>query len=189
MFGDRSKQLSDMFAAQFTPHGSGFLYRRDHVGAGYMVTAAEREAFVAAYLRDWRRLFWGGIAGVIVLVGALVALFDEPAAGVTIAGTVSLIALLTLPYLRSWRRPERELARRMPSLPALDRHAARREKLARVTWGNLALAPMFALMLAMRGWRDGGVHGWDALWIVAGVVLIVFCVVQAVRKWRSERTG
>lgn len=189
MFGDRSKQLSEMFAAQFTPHGSGFLYRRDHVGAGYMVTAAERDAFVAAYGREWQRLFWGAIVGTGVLIGILVAVFDEPGAGVTITGTVSIIALLVLVHLRSWRAPERALARRLPSLPALDRQAARREKLARVTWGNLALAPVFALMLATRGWRDGGVHGWDALWIVAGVVLIAFCAVQAVRKWRSERTG
>lgn len=188
MFGDRSKQLSEMFAAQFTPHGSGFLYRRDHVGAGYVVTAAERDAFVAAYRRDWQRLFWGAMVGVIVLVGALVALFDEPGAVVTIAGTVLFIALLVLVHLRSWRATERALARRMPIMPALDRQAARGEKLSRVTWGNLALGPVFAGVLAARAWRDDDeVHGWAALWIVAGVALAAMSAVQAWRKWRAER--
>ena len=190
MFGDRSKQLSDMFAAQFTPHSSGFLYRRNHVSAGYVVTGAERDAFVAAYRRDWRRLFWGAIAGVIVLIGVVIVLFDEPGAGVTIASTFSLIALLMLPHLRSWRRPERELARRMPTMPALDRQAARREKLSRIGWGNLALGPIFSLMVMSNAWDgDDGVHGWSAVWIVVGVALAALCAVQAWRKWRVERLG
>ena len=178
-----------MFAEQFTPHGSGFLYRRDHTGAGYAISVAERDAFVAAYARAWRVCFWAITSGVVVLIGVTVVLFDEPSMVVTVSGTGALIALFTWLHLRSWRRPERELARRMPSLPALDRQAARREKLSRIGWGNLALVPIFAAMLAMRGWRDGGVHGWDALWIVAGAALIVLCAVQAVRKWRVERAG
>ena len=135
-------------------------------------------------------MFWGVVAGVIVLVGAMVALFDQPDGRVTIAGTMALGGFAVWLHLRSWRRPERELARRLPSFPALDRTAARREKLSRVTWGNLALGPVFAVVLASRAWGDGGgVQGWTALWIAAGVALVVVSAVQAWRKWRMERLG
>jgi hypothetical protein len=191
MFGsDHSKRLIDLFAAQFTLEGSGFLYRRNQVGAGYLVSVAERDAFVAAHRREWRRIFWAAILGVVVVVGAMVALFEEPDKGVTIAATIVLIGLLTLLHLWAWRRPERVLARRVPSLPALDRGAARRKNLSQVTWGNLALGPVFALVLASRAWRDdGGVRGWSALWLVAAVGLMGMSAVQAWRKWRVERVG
>lgn len=188
MFGDRSRQLSDMFAAQFTPHGSGFLYRRDHVGAGYAVTAAERDAFVAAYGREWRWTLWGAVAACFVLAGVAIVAFDRPGPALVFAATLVLGALPAWRHRRSWRRPERALARRLPSRPALDRRAARREKLSRITWGNLALGPVFAAVLAARAWRDeGGVHGWAALWIVAGAALLAMSAVQAWRKWRAER--
>ncbi|NTS63792.1 hypothetical protein HRV97_01285 [Sphingomonas sp. HHU CXW] len=190
MFGsDHSKRLIDLFAAQFTPEGSGFLYRRNQVGAGYLVSVAERDAFVAAHRREWRRIFWAAILGVVVVVGAMVALFEEPHKGVTIAATIVLIGFLTLLHLWAWRRPERALALRVPSLPALDRGAARRKNLSQVTWGNLALSPVFALVLGSRAWGDDGVHGWSALWLVAAVGLMGMSAVQAWRKWRVERVG
>ena len=191
MIRDRhSERLVDLFAAQFTPEGSGYLYRRNQVGAGYFVGAAEHDMFIAAYQREWRRLFWAAILGVMVVVGAIVAVFDEPDEGVTIAATVGIIGSLILLHLRAWRRPERALARRLPSLPALDRAAARRKNLSQVTWGDLALVPVFALVLASRAWRDdAAVRGWSALWLVAGVGLMVMSAVQAWRKWRAVRVG
>jgi hypothetical protein len=185
-----SERLVDLFAAQFTPEGSGYLYRRNQVGAGYLVGAAERDMFVAAYRREWRRLFWAAILSVMIVVGAIVAVFEEPDEGATIAAMVVLIGSLSLVHLRVWRGPERALARRVPSLPPLDRAAARHLKLSRVTWGNLALGPVFACVMASRAWRDeSGVHGWRALWLVASVALLVMSAVQAWRKWRVEQVG
>jgi hypothetical protein len=62
--------------------------------------------------------------------------------------------------------------------------------LAKVSYGQLAMA---AVMGGIMGWnhatRSDGLQGWSRLWLVLAGGLIVMAAVQAVRKWRYNRSG
>jgi hypothetical protein len=130
------------------PGGSSYLDRRNRIGAGCPVGAAECDMFVAVYRRDGRRHFRAAMLGVMVEVGAIVALFED--------------RTKVRRSRQPWRRRARALAWRLSMLPALDRAAARRRNLSQVTWGDRALGPVFVLMPASRAWRGDAVLGWSA---------------------------
>lgn len=153
------------------------------------MSAAERDAFVTAFARGTRRLTWLTLGGVTVAVVGVIALFGEVGDTATIVVTTGLIASVLGGWLRLWRAPLRELERRQPSLPALGRTAARRLTMSRVTWGNLALIPLFAGMMVLRGLDEQDVlGGWRVGWIVAAGALLIGGAVQAWRKWHTERS-
>jgi hypothetical protein len=72
----RYKSLADRFAAEFTPRGDGYIYRRRKEDRAIRVSAEERDRLISALRRRERNLRWtygavftlmalGGLAGAI----------------------------------------------------------------------------------------------------------------------------
>ena len=65
--GGSAARLRQRFRDQFAPAGNGWVYRRASRSAALSVSAADVDAFVVAFDRALRRLFWGGVGSGIVL--------------------------------------------------------------------------------------------------------------------------
>jgi hypothetical protein len=64
----------------------------------------------------------------------------------------------------------------------------RRLALARVSYGQLVISVLFALvMLWSESLKAGVLHGWGLFRLVFAVAITVAAAFQAFRKWRSER--
>lgn len=193
MFGNQHfDRVRDIFADQFQPDGSGFLYRKSSKGAAIKVSAAERDAFVAGFNRKLRNSIWGILAATMLLIGVLVVLLPDvrgTAGQVSIyAGVFAIVGIFMLVYYSAWNEPMRQLDRRPITQAALTREEARRVGLAKLSYGQLCFAVVAALALVF---RQSGEHdvtqGWGLLWPIFAGLLILGAAWQALRKWRSER--
>lgn len=114
-----SKYLLSLFERQFKRDGDGFVYRMSMKGPPIRVTRAERDGFVAGFLRGYFLLMVAGGAGMAAAVLLLAwphALEANPTmlllAFAAIVGAT--IALLAWGSFRTWRAPARALAHRGP---------------------------------------------------------------------------
>ncbi len=186
-------RLKAAFVAQFEPDGQGFLYRRNRTGPAVRLNAEEHADFVSGFARSLRLAGWA-VFGTTVFVGLTAGVWSAWA-GTDVRpwaplGVGVLLLAFALIVLWLWNAPARQLAYRVPTAPGLSRDERRRQALARINYGVLAmglLAVPFMLWNASRAWDI--LHGWGRLWIVAGVALFVLIAVQAFRKWRYERAG
>lgn len=193
MFGNQHfDRVREIFADQFQPEGTVFLYRKSSKGAAIMVSAAERDAFVAAFNRKLRYSTWGILAATLLLIGILVVVIPDvrsTAGQVSIyAGVFAIMGIFMLAYYSAWNEPLRQLDRRPITQAALSREEARRVGLAKITYGQLCFAVVAALALVFRQSGEHDVtHGWGLLWSIFAGLLILGAAYQAFRKWRSER--
>jgi hypothetical protein len=114
-FGGMERQRR-MFAAQFQPNGSGFLYRRHTVGEPIPVSAAEKDRYIATFAKFIRLAFWTMLAGGAALLAAFVAYSfatrNEVPDLVSFSAFGVMVAVYMAAYLHAWNLPARELRRR-----------------------------------------------------------------------------
>ncbi len=99
--------------AQFEPDGAGFLYRNHTVGEPILVSAADRNRYVAEFTKFTKFGFWVMLAGALILLA--VFLFYSNRTGVEVPDWISfgsfgvMVVLYMAAYLRAWNKPSREL--------------------------------------------------------------------------------
>jgi hypothetical protein len=193
MFGNSHfERVHQLFADQFEPDGAGFLYRKSMKDAPIRVTEEERNDFVSVFKRRLRYGAWSLVPTTLLLIGLPVVLgldIDSPS---TQAAAYVGLALIMAPFLAiyywAWKAPARQLERRPSVGEARSRAEVRELMFAKITYGQLALAVISALLLVWKVSAENDViHGWDVLWLVLAAALIFGVAVQAFRKWRHER--
>jgi hypothetical protein len=186
-----------LFAQQFEPDGDGWVYRRSRKGAAFRLTAYERNRFVREFSGSRRGSEWILYAGAgPLMVGMIVLAKYRP--DISLSSMSSLVAILAalfvlgIPYaLRLrwiWNAPIRELRGRAPI--AVERSPAemRRVRLARLTYGQLALGAFVALVIAIPDPpRERRFPGWNHFALAVGFVVLLLVAVQTFRKWRFDR--
>jgi uncharacterized integral membrane protein len=187
---DRVRQV---FADQFQPDGGGFLYRKSMKGAPIRVSEAERDDFVKAYNRRLRYLMWAILPATLILILLLVWLVpDTDSADSKVAtwvGLAATIALFGMVHHWAWNAPARELERRPQEGAALSKDKARQLMFSRISYGQLGFAPLAGVALVWRASADTDVlHGWGLLWLIFAGLVIAAAAIQALRKWRYERS-
>lgn len=194
MFGNRHfDRVYQIFADQFAEDGAGFIYRKSMKGAPIHVTAEERDSFVAAFRRHMRYTFWGMVVGIVLVAGMLVVLESDDRAPLNMptsyVGIGVVCAAYLAAYMWSWNAPARALEHRPLAGNALTRDEARMMALSRMTYRQLGFACVAALLLVWNvSARNDVLHGWGRLWLVFAAGIAVAAAVQAVRKWRMERS-
>jgi hypothetical protein len=185
---DRVRQV---FADQFQTENGHLVYRKSLKGPPMPLSEAERDRFVRTFNAGTSRLFWGLIAGTLILVVAVAgvaATAEEAVSDLIIWAIVigPLVAVAPL-WFRMWSAPERALAGRIPSGVALEPEAFRRQALRRMTWGQLLVALFMPLIILFQVSRDHDLsYGWNRLWLVGVGAFWAFAAVQAYRKWRAH---
>jgi hypothetical protein len=186
-----------LFAEQFEPDGSGYLYRRSRKGAAIRVTADERDRFVSAFNDSLLIGVWilcGGVG--LLMVGLVSAAKAGPAGSFnsisSIIGIFGATLIVSIPYFLHywwiWRAPARELRGRAPVAPERSSKEMRQLRLARLTWRQLGLATLGALLLATPTVRREQLYpGWNHFAFRAAALLFLLIAVQALRKWRFDR--
>lgn len=192
MFGNsRFERVHQLFADQFEADGSGFLYRKSMKGAAVRVTAAERDGFIATFQRRVRYASWLIILATLLLIGLLVLLVpvDGPSADTAVwVGLAVILVPFLFAFYWAWNAPARELERRPHMGEVRTRAEVRRLMLAKMTYGQLGLAAVGALILVWNvSAKSDVLHGWGIVWLVLAGVLIVGLAFQAFRKWKQER--
>jgi hypothetical protein len=185
-------RLKESFADQFEPDRGGFVYRKRMKGAPIQMTQGERDRFIADFGRRLRYGSWSIIPATMVLIGVLALLvpdIDSPLAQFAMYGGIAAILVPFLVFFYwAWNAPERELGHRLPAGPPRSKDDVSRVAFARISYGQLGLAVLAALLLIWRASAMSDVfHGWGVLWLVFAGALILAAAIQALRKWRLER--
>jgi len=196
MFENQSlARQRETFAKQFAPDGDTFVYRRSQRGAGYRVTAAERDAFVAAYRRRQKsRYGWFIgllIVGICASVAVAVMLNIDPEGGPYTLGFIGalivFVAVFLFAMMRDFTAPARELARRTPTAAALTTDERRHQTLSQLTWQRLGIAALTMLAVPWMGSRGHPFEGWNKVWVALAGAGLVFVAAQSFRKWRFDQ--
>jgi hypothetical protein len=196
MYPDQSR-AQRLFAEQFEPDGNGYLYRRSCEGAAIRVTADERDRFVIAFkysLLSAMRILYAGV-GLLMIGLVLVARSDPGRSFNSIPSMIAIVGaclIVSIPYFLHywwiWRAPARELRGRAPVAPERSSKEMRQHRQARLTWRQLGLATLGALLLATPTVRREQLYpGWNHFAFRAAALLFLLIAVQALRKWRFDR--
>lgn len=185
----------EVFRAQFTPDGDGYIYRRLQKGAAIRVSAHEYQAFVDAFRRTQRRLKWGLTGGFIVIIMATTfsaAAFDldtesTPWAASLLAPILALALGFLWLSIRSYARPAHLLERRAPIGGALSREEFRHQYMTKLSWQALIgrIGTLFAICVGIT-LRYDVLHGWGRLWLGVIALAAVAAMLQLWRKWRFD---
>jgi hypothetical protein len=129
---------AELFAEQFEPTETGYLYRKDRRCAPVEVTKAERDAFVEAFARSARLQRWGLLGAAILIIFALVTIetvfdIDVPEWS-TFLSTIVLVAGFTFAWSRSWNAPSSVVKSRPPVGPAPSRAELERVTFSQLSW-------------------------------------------------------
>jgi drug/metabolite transporter (DMT)-like permease len=194
MFGnshfDRVKQ---MFADQFEPDGTDFIYRKSMKGAPIRVSSSERDGFISTFNRRLRYAAWGILPATLILIALLVVFApssdpDSASSQVLIyAGIAAIIAVFMWAYYWAWNGPARDLERRPTLGEARSRAEVRRIMLGKMTYGQLGIGALaiVALLFKVSGKHDL-FSGWNRLWLVGAALGFAGIAFQAFRKWRFD---
>ncbi|MGE4429401.1 MAG: hypothetical protein AB7E05_01510 [Sphingobium sp.] len=194
MFGkSRLQNIENAFAEQFEADASHFLYRKGMKAAPVRVDASEREKFIEVFRCRIRYLAWAIFPGTILLIVGLALVFPDSHSDLAqfaiYAGIGLLVALFLAGYYWAWNAPARELAWRPVVGEALSREQLLHRKFARITYGQLALAPVIAAIMLWSVSDEYDVfQGWGIFWLILAAAIIVSAAVQAFRKWHFERS-
>ena len=189
---DHFEQVRQVFADQFEPDGTGFLYRKSLRRAPIRVTEAERDGFIRTFNRRLRYAGWSILPGTMLLI-LLLALFvpdiDSVSGQIDMwMGFGLILVSFLLAYRWAWNAPSRELERRTPVGPQRTRQEMRRVMFARLTYAQLGSVVGVAFLLVLQvSSKSDVLHGWGILWLVLAAALVIGAGILAFRKWRSER--
>jgi hypothetical protein len=176
------------FAAQFEPDGGGYIYRKDYAGEAIRVSAAERDAFVAAFHR------WLVVQILALIVGVVAVIFlvarshfgrgSDPVLWLII-GTSAVTGLSVVGWQVCWDAPARALADRAAVAPPLTRAEGRRKTLANTSWTMVAFGAIWTVWIVVRGVTAvEPLEGWA--WLEAAVSLLAASAL-AYSKWRLRQ--
>lgn len=105
-----------MFADQFEADSTGYIYRKSQRGAGIHVSLAERDTFVADFVRDQRRRNLLVAVGTVVLILAILVItttiYSGPIEPLIFGGITAILVFAVLAWKRSWDAPAQTLAGR-----------------------------------------------------------------------------
>jgi hypothetical protein len=185
------------FAVRFEPDGDGYLFRPRLTAPAVRVTAAERDRFLADYMKAFRIYMWSSVIAGPLFVIAVITGFIFQDLDLPTPALMALVAVMMAPmFLVSrwiYRAPDRALAGRVTSAPGYSEEAARKITMRRLTWRNIGFGFVILVVmltdLLMRTVGKGQdlLQGDDRYMLIFPAVLAVFIAVQAFRKWRSER--
>lgn len=192
-FGVDTSGMVDTFAAQFESDGKGsYLYRRYGRGAAILVSAAERDDFVATFTRQSRWWLTAlAIATVAILVSFAfvgVALHLGDVAQYVGVATMLAACLATMAVLvsRAYDAPRRALTGRQATGVVRRREEAQRIARARQSWADiLVVFVVFIAVLVVSALRYDLWHGWGRLWWFYFAFGMGACGFGAIRKWRA----
>jgi len=183
------ERVQKMFADQFEPEGADYLYRKSMRSAPIRVTAAERDAFVAKFATDQRRLMWAIVA--LVVIGVAIQVMLLPSANKqerdysAYAVVAVAIVAFVIPWRLIWNAPARALERR----PTIGNERSRAETsqamISKMSWGQL-LAITIGAGLAWWSFAPGDEawRGWHLIWMAIGMVLFGGMALRAWQKWK-----
>lgn len=183
--------LSPGFAAQFEPDGDAYVYRKSWKGAAVPVSAAERDAFVAAFNRSVGLQLLGVVAGLaaVIIVPIKFAFARGPETLVwVVVGSCVLTAIVVAVSWASWGAPARALAGRPAVAPPLSAPEARRAQLIKSPWAQLIFTGFWAVFLASRGLERTSAIA-PSVWFSMAAILFVGTAVVAWLKWRAGKTA
>jgi hypothetical protein len=187
MFGN--DRLLQLFADQFTADGADFLYRRNRRQSPIRVTAAERQAFIADFVRGFPRLFWALILTIVAgIIGLVVyeTVFDGADQQCFTYGVMAVaFAVYMLAYQHYWNAPWRALRTRAVVGEGLSQSQVRAIALSKISWRSLGASVLGVtfLLITFEAGNDLTV-GWNRLWLVAAAVMYALLTFQAYQKWR-----
>ncbi|MEP9401036.1 hypothetical protein [Sphingomonas sp. VNH70] len=180
------ERMRSLFLDQFEADEGSVVFRKSMTGPPIRVSAAERDAFAAAFVNRVKRLMWAlMVATLLLCVVPVLAMPDATNDERNVIVAVGLSAILTACLgsgYWAWTAPARALARRPVAGPARTKREVRERALAQVTYGQLALALLVAAIVAV----SDGFSLWRGL---LGGVVAVGAMIQAIRKLRLERSG
>lgn len=180
------------FAAQFTPDGDDFVYRRNGTGPALPLSADERDGFIAAFRAGYGKMFWRSVAAmvgvmmvVVVAQRALHVLSDGWFASIgPFVAIVPGVALLMVSISRRMAAPGVSLAARPPVAPPLPLAAFRRTQLVETSWWRFVPSLVISAVLT---WRfhliEAPLAPHNLLFSVLVVGSLALVVVQGFRKW------
>jgi hypothetical protein len=175
MFNNRHfDRVRQAFADQFEPDGAGFLYRKSMKAAPIRVTETERDNFLTTFNRRLRYANWAIVFGTVFLIGLLALLVrdvDSTAGQLGLwAGLGLILGFFLLIYSWAWGGPARDLERRPVVGLARTREELQQIKFAKITYKQLALAPVIAVLLLFKvSAKNDVLHGWGMLWLIFAV--------------------
>lgn len=187
-------RLRQLFAEQFEPWGTGFVYRRSQKGEAISVSTQERDRFIEEFDRGIRRSKWILYVALTLVFGAIVAFVflkdgDQNLPVIYVAIVLGMVPYL-LYYRWAWGAPARELGSRTPVAGERPRDEVQRLYFQRITYGQLLTAALGGLALPIIGSTHQDIFsGWSRLWLVSGGALVLLAAVQTFRKWRFEQDG
>lgn len=111
MTSPKRETAVEAFASQFAPDGAGFVYRRNGKGAGWRISAAERDAFVARFRTQYRTVFATMLLAALVTTPLTLRLAAKSPYLAILPG-LSVLGVALLALARIWGRPGRALAGR-----------------------------------------------------------------------------
>jgi hypothetical protein len=182
-----------LFLGQFTRDGDGYIYRRSQKGAAIRVSAGEYQDFVETFTRASKRLRWGFVAGILVLLIAIAV--GSVSAGVDVdstAGSIVLIGPILLSagiftwfFTRIYHRPARMLERRVPVSGELSREEFRRRWFTAMRWRTIIgqLGTFLAISIVVLLDHDV-LHGQGRLWLLLPALFAMIAVLLVWRKLR-----
>ena len=178
----------ELFAKRFEPNGEGYIYRPNLRAPGVLVTATERDRFVANFNRGFNIATWS-IAGLCLVAVTIVFFATWP--GRVPLYVIFLIVGGCVPVVVGanhwlWGAPNRALVGRTPVVEGRSKAEATKLAWQRLTWGRLGLSLLVVPILLLRvGNRNNLLVGWNRLWLVLAGAFLVLVAVQAFRKWRA----
>ncbi len=183
-FKNHFEQMRSSFLRQFEADGHDHVYRKNMKGAPIRVSATERDAFAADFVRRVRYIGCGLVVATVLLcaVPVLIApdMVDDMETLVLNLGIAGIIGLCLAAAYWAWTAPARALVRRPAVGLARSRSEMRRRAFAQITYGQLALCLPVATLLVL----SNGIESW---WTSVAGGLVIMAGVQAVRKWRFDR--
>ena len=184
------EEARQLFADQFEAEGDHYLYRRNMKEAPIQVSAAERDRYIEAYNKSTkisaRLVFWAAIALVALFVTYSMVSSDLPEVYLY-GGVVLIIAVSLTPIYWARSKPARELRGRGAVGEARSRAEMKALRLNRLTYFDLATAPMTgAVLLFMLSAKVDLLHGWNRLWLALIALIFVLTAVRAFQKWRFD---
>ncbi|NVE93751.1 hypothetical protein [Altererythrobacter lutimaris] len=186
LFRGKEPDLMDsLFLDQFTPVDDGYLFRRNQRGAAYHCTPNERDSCLEDFRRSSRRLIWGVVAAVTIMVTATYAAGLDPDDPIAIFIYCSPLVALVPGTMIIYGAPEKALRRKPSVSPALSSEDAQRNYLQQTSWVPLGLITLIAgivlgvLLLKASPWQ-----GIDYIWGVGSAL----CLAQGLRSlWLKYR--
>ncbi|MES2120230.1 MAG: tetratricopeptide repeat protein [Pseudomonadota bacterium] len=190
--GSGGDQTRNLFAEQFTPAGTHFIYRKSQKGQAYSVTAEERDCFIAEFDRSLTRSAWIIGGGTMLVIGLMIAASLQWGGDLSRGAMFAAMFAVIIPYMVYfrwiWAAPARQLAGRTPVAGELTAEQVGQLKFSRLQYSQLAMVAFAGLVMAGSAFLRGGPpKGWDLIWPAGGIGLFLLGAVQAFRKWRFEQ--